>query len=390
MASKVAILLLALGHLEVAQSLAKPEPGECLAPTYMTRFSAKLFQVMMKLEDQDGNVSLSPFAVHAMLALIYRASEGETLSEVQRVGEFNQHPVFVALDFERLIKFKEHLQSAKLNSYSRVFYNQKLGKVNSRYDEFSKFYFHIDTKPVHMDGGEDTARWLPFWIQSSGISSQMQAILTNNMIFEGFWKHQFALRNTRFSEFHLASGETKNVAMMHNHEVYGLADLPELDATALELPFNDSATSMLILLPNQLDGLANLEQQLAQPEFDLNRIANRLHRQSVAVSLPKFSTDSDIDMTDALKMLGLRQMFTDSSKVTKLLDRPVRVDKILQRSSIFVTEQGTVYSHFLANERSLPANSKEFVANRPFVFVIRTPNSVLLMGHIKRLWNYGP
>ncbi|KAI8034184.1 hypothetical protein M5D96_013035 [Drosophila gunungcola] len=348
MASKVAILLLALGHLEVAQSLAKPEPGECLAPTYMTRFSAKLFQVMMKLEDQDGNVSLSPFAVHAMLALIYRASEGETLSEVQRVGEFNQHPVFVALDFERLIKFKEHLQSAKLNSYSRVFYNQKLGKVNSRYDEFSKFYFDIDTKPVHMDGGEDTARWLPFWIQSSGISSHMQAILTNNMIFE----------------------------------VYGLADLPELDATALELPFNDSATSMLILLPNQLGGLASLEQQLAQPEFDLNRIANRLHRQSVTVSLPKFSADSDIDMTDALKMLGLRQMFTDSSKVTKLLDRPVRVDKILQSSSIFVTEQGTLYLHFLANKRSLPANSKEFVANRPFVFAIRTPNSVLVMGHI--------
>ncbi|KAI8034421.1 ovalbumin-related protein X-like [Drosophila gunungcola] len=382
MASKVAILLLALGHLEVAQGLAKPEPGECLASTYMTRFSAKLFQEMIKLEINRKDVVISPIAVHAMLALIYRASEGETLSEVQRVGEFNQHPVFVALDFERLIKFKEHLQSAKLNSYSRVFYNQKLGKVNSRYDEFSKFYFHIDTKPVHMDGGEDTARWLPFWIQSSGISSQMQSILMSYVNFKGLWKHKFDNINTRKSEFHLASGETKNVAMMHNHEVYGLADLPELDATALELPFNDSATSMLILLPNQLDGLANLEQQLAQPEFDLNRIANRLHRQSVTVSLPKFSAFSDIDMTDALKMLGLRQMFTDSSKVTKLLEQTVRVDKILHRAYIDVSELGTVDSNFSAYERSLPANSKEFVANRPFVFAIRTPNSVLVMGHI--------
>ncbi|KAI8034437.1 hypothetical protein M5D96_012800 [Drosophila gunungcola] len=60
----------------------------------MTRFSAKLFQEMIKLEINRKDVVISPIAVHAMLALIYRASEGETLSEVQRVGEFNQHPVF--------------------------------------------------------------------------------------------------------------------------------------------------------------------------------------------------------------------------------------------------------------------------------------------------------
>ncbi|XP_017129965.1 ovalbumin-related protein X-like [Drosophila elegans] len=384
MASKVAILLLALGHLEVAQSLAKPEPGECLAPNYMTRFSAKLFQEMIKFEDQYGNVAFSPFAVHALLALIYRASEGETRSEVQRVGEFNQHPVFVALDFERLIKFKEHLQSANLTCVSRVFYNHKLGKVNSRYDEFSKFYFNTGTEPVDMDSGRDMSSWLPFWMQGSDISSQMQAILTNHVKFEGLWKHKFERGNTRLSEFHHAKGKTINVAMMQNHEVYGLADLPELDATALELPFEDSATSMLILLPNQLDGLANLEQQLSQPEFDLNRIANRLHRQSVTVGLPWFWFESVCDMGDPLKKLGLSQVFTDSSKVTKLLEQTVRLDKILHRAKITVLELGTEYSHFSDDAKSLPDNSKEIVANRPFVFAIRTPNSVLLMGHIKR------
>ncbi|XP_052856015.1 alaserpin-like [Drosophila gunungcola] len=133
--------------------------------------------------------------------------------------------------------------------------------------------------------------------------------------------------------------------MMHNHEVYGLADLPELEATALELPFNNSATSMLILLPNQPKGLANLEQQLAQSEFDLNRIANRLHRQSVPVGLPWFWVSIDFDMTAPLKMLGLRQVFTGSSKVTKLLERAVRVDKILQRAHIKVFEDGTLLQY---------------------------------------------
>ncbi|XP_052855996.1 serpin B4-like [Drosophila gunungcola] len=239
-----------------------------------------------------------------------------------------------------------------------------------------------------MDSGKEYVKLVTFWTKGFNISSEMQVILVNEVEFRGLWKHNFERIKTRKSKFHLANGKYINVAMMHNHEVYGLADLPELDATALELPFNDSATSMLILLPNQLDGLASLEQQLAQPEFDLNRIANRLHCQSVTVSLPKFSAFSDIDMTDALKMLGLRQMFTDSSKVTKLLEQTVRVDKILHRAYIDVSELGTVDSNFSGPvyERSLPANSKEFVANRPFVFAIRTPNSVLVMGQVKIPW----
>ncbi|KAI8034443.1 hypothetical protein M5D96_012806 [Drosophila gunungcola] len=186
-----------------------------------------------------------------------------------------------------------------------------------------------------MDSGREYVKLVTFWTKGFNISSEMQVILVNEVEFRGLWKHNFERIKTRKSKFHPAN-------------VYGLADLPELDATALELPFNDSATSMLILLANQLDGLANLEQQLAQPEFDLNRIANRLHRQSVT-----FSAFSDIDMTDALKMLGLRQMFTDSSKVTKLLEQTVRVDKILHRAYIDVSELGTFMSgHCLPIRRS--------------------------------------
>jgi len=32
---------------------------------------------------------------------------------------------------------------------------------------------------------------------------------------------------------------------------------------------------------------------------------------------------------------------------------------------------------------SLPPKPKEFIANRPFVFAIRAPNSVLFMGHVE-------
>ncbi|KAI8033724.1 alaserpin-like [Drosophila gunungcola] len=396
MTSKAAILLLAMGHLMVAPGLAKPEFCECLAPTYMTRFSAKLFQEIIRWQSQLYNVVFSPFTVHSTLALIYRASEGETFEEVQQVGQFDKQPVFVALDFERLIKFKEHLQGARLTSFSRVFYNQQLGGVNSRYDEFSKFFFDIATEPVDMDGGQDTANRINDWLRRVGVmayvsphditpsgksSAQMQALLVSTGYFRGHWEHKFGLDNTRSSNFHHANGAASSVRMMYNHDVYALADLPELEATALELAFDESATSLLILLPNRPNGLAHLEQQLARPEFDLNRIASRLHRQSVTVGLPRMRFGSQCNMTNPLKRLGLRKMFTASSGVTKLVDQPVRMDKFLYRSFFSLTEGGTGHVNLL-NGKPLPAKAKEVVANRPFFFAIRTPKTVLFMGHV--------
>ncbi|XP_016988338.2 alaserpin [Drosophila rhopaloa] len=366
--------------------------------SYMDRFSAKLFQKIVRPHRQD-NVVFSPFSVHALLGMIYAASAGKTKREVQEVGEFGENQIDVALDFERLVKFKEHLQGAELTMAMRVFYNQQLGGINPSYDEFAKFYYDAGTQPVNMDNGQDTSSLINAWVadrthnkiqnlvRANDINSQMQALLVNAVYFMGRWEHEFSTRDTQPAEFRHTDGTVSQVAMMFNDDVFGLADLPELNATALELSYKNSATSMLILLPNRINGLADLEQKLAQPRFDLNKIAHRLRRQTVSVRLPKFRIEFEQDMTEPLKELGIRQMFTPNSQVIKLLDKPVRVEKILQKAYIDVGEGGTEasaasYAKFVP--LSLPVRSQEFVANRPFVFAIRAPNSVLFVGHVER------
>jgi serpin B len=59
---------------------------------------------------------------------------------------------------------------------------------------------------------------------------------------------------------------------------------------------------MVILLPNEIDGLAALEQKL--PELDLKEILHRMRREEVEVSLPKFKLEKFIDLNDALKKVG--------------------------------------------------------------------------------------
>ncbi|XP_017129268.1 alaserpin [Drosophila elegans] len=365
--------------------------------SYMDRFTGKLFHKIVR-PLQLRNVVLSPFSLHALLGMIYGASEGKTFRELQEVGEFGESASAVALDFERVIKFKESLGAADLTLATRVFYNQRLGGINHSYDDFAKFYFDAGTEPVDMDRGKETRDKINAWVADStrnkirdlvatdDINGQMQALLVNAVHFKGRWEHEFSIMDTQPAEFHHTGGRTSQVAMMYNDDVYGLADLPELEATALELAYKDSGTSMLILLPNLRNGLPSLEQQLSRPEFDLNRVAHRLRRQSVAVRLPKFRIEFERDMTEPLKELGLMQMFTPSSQVTKLLDQPVRVEKILQKAYIDVGEAGTEasaasYAKFVP--LSLPIKSKEFIADRPFVFAIRAHNTVLFVGHVE-------
>uniref|UniRef100_A0A6P4FT55 Alaserpin-like n=1 Tax=Drosophila rhopaloa TaxID=1041015 RepID=A0A6P4FT55_DRORH len=405
MASKATILLLLMGHLLVAQTIAQANfdrrqsqnNSRQLSPSfsYMDRFSGKLFQKIAK--SNPGNVVISPFSVHALLGMILAASVGETRRELKHVGEFGPSQFHVARNFRRLLKFKDHLQGVELTTAMRVYYNQRLGGINPRFEEFAKIYYTAGTEPVDMDNGGVTATKINAWVANStrnkiqnlispgSITSNLGAILVNAVYFKGRWEHDFSTKNTHPDEFRHTDGRTSEVVMMYSNDVYGLADLPELDATALELAYKDSETSMLILLPNRHDGLADLEQKLALPEFDLNRIAPRLRRQKVEVNLPKFRIEFEQDLIKPLKELGLRQMFSPRPQVINLLNQPVRVDQIKQKAYIDVGEGGTeaaAASYVRMAFLSLTFNPT-FYANRPFVFAIRTPSSVLFVGHVE-------
>ncbi|KAH8373103.1 hypothetical protein KR009_011700, partial [Drosophila setifemur] len=384
--------------------------------SYMDRFSSKFFQKIVATKG-GGNLAYSPVSVHSLLGLIYGASVGKTASELQRAGEFVEEALNVAMDFERLIRHKEHLQGAELTMVSKMYYNQQLGGVNPSYIPFAETYYDAGIEAVDMSRGNDAAAKINAWVADStrnkirslvkpnDIDTQTQTVLVNAIYFKGRWENEFATMDTLPSKFQHSDGSSSSVAMMYNDDVFAMADLPELGATALELAYRDSATSMLLLLPKQVGGLHALEQQLARPEFDLNRIAARLRRQTVTVRLPRFRIEFEQDMTEPLKQLGVRQMFAPNSQVIKMLNAPVRVEKILQKAYVDVGEAGTEASAascnfpigiYLRNNNnlsftvdakfvplSLPVKSPEFTADHPFVFAIRTPNSVLFMGHVE-------
>ncbi|KAH8254294.1 hypothetical protein KR032_009430, partial [Drosophila birchii] len=370
------------------------------APTnYMDRFSSKLFQKIAPANLR-RNLVYSPVSVHALMALIYGASVGKTLVELKDVGEFYNQSV-VANDFKDLITYNKDLGDAQLTIATKIYYNSQLGGVNPSFTPYAQHYFHAGIEALNMNQPKDSADRINDWVSDSTqgkiqnlitpseLDSRTQALLVNAIYFKGRWENEFATMDTLPYQFQNSDGTSSNVAMMYNEDVYGLADIPELDATVLELPYKNSGTSMLILLPKQPNGLANLERRLAGRELDLNKIAARVRRQTVTIRVPKFRVEFEQDMTVPLQELGVRQMFTSQSQINIMLekrDKKVRVEKILQKAFIDVGEAGTEaaaasYAKFVP--LSLPMKTPEFTADHPFVFAIRTASSVLFIGHVE-------
>ncbi|XP_034650044.1 alaserpin [Drosophila subobscura] len=380
-------------HLPAASNSPTRPPAK---HSFKDRFSSKLFQPIAS-RSQQQNIVYSPVSVHALLGMIYGASEGRTSQELQQAAEFSSDAQAVGHDFRQLIKQRRQLQNAELTIVSQMFYNKNLGAVNRDYPEYAEYYYSSGIEPVDMGRARDTAGWINAWVSDKtrnkirqlvkpgDIDGQTEAMLVNAIYFKARWANEFSATDTSSGKFRRGTGAPRNVAMMFNDDVFGYADLPELGATALEMHYADSEVSMLILLPNQVDGLAQLEQQLARPQHDLNRIAARLRQETVTIRIPKFRIEFEQDMTEPLQQLGIREMFSRSSQVTKMLDRPVRVSKILQKAFIDVNEAGSEaaaasYAKFVP--LSLPVKSREFNADHPFVFALRTPDSVLFIGHV--------
>lgn len=87
--------------------------------------------------------------------------------------------------------------------------------------------------------------------------------------------------------------------MMYTKASFKYGNIPELNAAAIELPYKGPGNlSMLVILPNEKEGLADLENKLQ--EVSLNDITKKMWKQEVNVWLPKFKVEYDLSMKNPL------------------------------------------------------------------------------------------
>lgn len=356
------------------------------------KFSASVYKEILK--EKTGNFIVSPLSAEIVLALTNEAARGETAVELTTGLSLPNTKEKTQKAIKSLLpNLKKNDDQLKLLSANKIYTDKSL-KLEDDFKTTAATVYESGVQSVDFKNKVEASATVNNWVEDNtnhkikdliapdDINDDTKAILVNALYFSGKWVSQFEDYNTRNKKFFKTKDDSIDVATMSQTEYFKYYESPTLKAKFLELPYSGGDISMVIVLPNERDGLQSLEQNIEQV-FAPQPLANA----RVEVQLPKFTIDSKIKFIPILKTLGIRKLFEDAD-LTGLSSnfKDLSVSDVIQKAFINVTESGTeaaAATAVRADERSAHLYHFDpifFHADHPFVYQIKSNGVVLFMG----------
>ncbi len=217
--------------------------------------------------------------------------------------------------------------------------------------------------------------------QVSGISLNPRTIiaLATTVHFQAKWDSTFAMKNTTAQTFHTPDGDI-STDFMHRSvsNTYYWGD----KFSAVSLPFAEGG-QMKIILPDE----GYTPEDLLSDNETLNFMADGTHDAEkkkhliVNLAIPKFDISSQLDLSDGLKTLGITDVFdptcSDYSPLTTgtatALTESIHLSQALHGTRVTIDEEGctaAAYTMLAVDGATMPPEEVDFIADRPFLFVI--------------------
>ncbi|NWX12623.1 OVALX protein, partial [Aegotheles bennettii] len=210
-------------------------------------------------------------------------------------------------------------------------------------------------------------------------------VLVNAIYFKGIWKKAFKEEHTREMPFNVTEQESRPVQMMCQNSTFNMASVPSEGMKILELPYASRELSMLVILPDDISGLEQLENKISFENLMKWTSPNVMEKKRVKVYLPRMRIEEKYNLTSVLVALGMTDLFSPSADLAGISSaKNMRMSEVVHKTYIEVNEEGTeaAGSTGVIGETKYSSEFEEFRANRPFLFLIKhnPTNSILFFG----------
>lgn len=357
--------------------------------------TALALDLYQELRPAAGNLFFSPHSISAVLAVTYAGARGSTAQQMARALHFSDpdqmHPAFASLQ-SRLaaVADKGQVQLQVANAL----WPQQGYPLRDTFLALAERYYGVQVTPLDYAAAEAARRTINTWVKDKtegkiedlippGLLNELtRLILVNAIYFQGYWASRFDPRQTADAPFWVGPDIQVRVPMMGQVGTFrhGRGD----GLQVLELPYEGADLAMVLLLPDQIDGLAELETRLT-PQ-NLHRWTTNLHSGEISVSLPRFKIRFPFRLDGALRSLGMVDAFDNADFSGLDGTRQLYLSAVLHQAFIAVDEQGTE----AAAATAAVVHTLSFVptpvfrADHPFIFFIREngTGSILFIGRV--------
>lgn len=358
------------------------------------------FELLGQLSKPDANAFISPYSISAALSMTYAGARGETADEMSKVLHFapdqeRWHPAFASLSADLRPAGKEppyqlHIANRLWGQSGAQFHDAFLKTTRDQYGAgIQPLDFKNDTeaarKTINTWVEEQTKDKIKELIGKRTLTPATRLVLTNAIYFKSAWDQPFMARFTTPEDFRVGR-DTVKVPMMHQTSHYRLGEDDKLQM--IDLPYQNRALSMVVVLPKNADGLAEVEKGMTAAQLD--DWLKKLKLQRVELSLPKFKLLESYQVADTLRSMGMKRAFDpNQADFSGISSEPFSISQIIHKALVDVDEKGTeaaaatavVMKAGSAAPRDKPA---VFKADHPFLFLIRDNNTgaVLFLGRL--------
>ena len=358
----------------------------------------------------NDNLFYSPSSLVIALAMTSHGARGNTAAEIMKVLHVASGS---SPDLNKSMKkFIDTLngasdQSNKLLTANRLFVEKSLNILEAFKEGTREFYDAELALVDYIRNAEEAREEINHWVEQKTnskiknlippgmLSSDTRLTLVNAIYFKGLWLEQFSKDKTFSSSFFVSQNEEIKVNMMFKLANFNYFESEELACQVLEMPYIGRKMSMVIYLPNKINGLAELEERMTHDSLQksLSSLDASIHDE-LAVRLPKFKLTQQFDLNEILSKMGAEEMFipdkADLSGIKSGISETLYnlyVSKVVHKAFVEVNEEGTEAAAVTAIRVQFHRSVvEEFKADHPFLFLIRHNDSgaILFLGRVMK------
>jgi serpin B len=398
-------LALAVASLSFATNTALAEvPPEDVKAVVgsINAFALDLYAQLAKTTS--GNLFLSPYSIETALAMTYAGAGGETAEQMRRVLHFTLPDDRLHAAFAKLSADLPAAQSGTGRPpIDLVIANGLWGRngypYNGDFIHLVQEYYGADLHAVDFASAPDQARQIiNEWVAQKTrnkfrnllgpgiLNSSVRFVLVNAIYLKAPWATAFDAQQTVEQAFHLDERSDVTVPLMCGYHFS--AGMENASLKAVDLPYEGFKLSMVILLPSGISGIRSLERQLNCENLD--RWINQIGLHDITVYLPRFTVNSECELTEVLAAMGMPNAFDQRANFSGVTTaESLHLNDVVHRSYLNLNEKGTE-----AAAASVATGGAEggpglnpamtFKVDHPFFFIIRDNETgvILFIGRV--------
>ncbi|KAK0162039.1 hypothetical protein PV327_008413 [Microctonus hyperodae] len=329
-------------------------------------------------KEKSSNYICSPFSVSMVLSMATCGAEGKTKSELQQNLHLPTDDTVMKNGYQTLIDMINNIQGVELAVANKIFTTTGF-EVNDTFKEATKLYFRSESESLDFSNAEQSAGAINNWaaantkdrikdiVKPDDVKSAVM-IMANAVYFKGKWANKFNANLTRPLPFYINETATKNVDMMYRNGNYNWGTINDLNAKYIELPYENENVSMFIILPDEFNGLAKIEENYDKINFA--ELSNG-RKTEVELTMPKFKIENEFDLKSTLQKLNIKDMFEDTANFHGINeDAALKVSKVIQKAFIEVNEEGSEAAAVTGMEIIAYALPPSLRVDKPYICAI--------------------